>query len=95
MSMSISISIIALSSSLKLYPLVQLGFRIDNIPVINRIASSLCYIPSKAGTAEGIERMLIRIGNANESLSQIVRFKSYTFEFIVRKLKRSNATSGS
>ena len=43
----------------------------------------------------GIEHRLIRIGNAKESLTQIVRFNSYTFEFIVRKLKRSNATSGS
>ena len=67
----------------------------DNIPVINRLASSLCYIPSEAGTAGGTEHRIIRIGNAKESLTQIVRFKSYTFEFIVRKLKRSNATSGS
>ena len=67
----------------------------DNIPVINRLTSSLCYIPSEAGTAEGIDHRLIQIGNAKERLTQIFRFKSYTFEFIVRKLKRSNATSGS
>ena len=36
-----------------------------------------------------------RIGNAKERLTQIVRFKSYTFEFIVRKLKHSNVSSGS
>ena len=34
---------------------------------------------------------LTRIGNAKESFTQIVRFKSYTFEFIVIKLKPSNA----
>ena len=95
MSMSISISIIVFSSSWKLYPLVAItsGFRMDNIPVINRLTSSLCYIPSEPCTAEGIEHRLIRIGNAKESLTQIVRFKSYTFEFIVRKLKRSNSCS--
>ena len=43
----------------------------------------MLYISSEADTAEGIEHRLIRIMNAKESLSQIVRFKSYTFEFIV------------
>ena len=40
MSMSMPISIIVFSSSWKLYPLVAItsGFRMDNIPVINRLA---------------------------------------------------------
>ena len=43
MSMSMSISIIVFSSSWKLYPLVAItsGFRMDNIPVINRLASGM------------------------------------------------------
>ena len=60
----------------------------DNIPVINRLASSLCYIPSEPGTAEGIEHRLIRIGNAKESLTQIVRFKSYMLELINVRMQR-------
>ena len=62
------------NSFLVILKTVPLGFRMDNIPVINRLPSSLCYIPSEPDTAEGIEHRLIRIGNAKESLTQIVRF---------------------